>query len=301
MDILTIYNYKPFDKHLVFLRMWLHQVSLYNDAKLKIKVLSLQSEPRMVKRWHQFYQFEWVKLGQSNKVSISRIRRLQMRFNKDFSEYSRLRKRNKLLNHHNVGFKMWNLTQWKAAFIFLDVDAIVFDNLSHLVQYAIDKPFIGINHQEISNHTAGMEPFVNGGVQIVSNPQYFTFEKYTQITENLLCNGAEQALMFTTFKNAGYDYTHPQIGHIWNSCSGYNRVNERMGIWECFYEGHLERDINNISDSIAKGTKIAISHYWDEFKPWKVHCEMYEAFREKIMSEETFMDRYFKRFCKNTY
>lgn len=301
MDIITIYNYEPFDKHLVFLRMWLNQVSLYNDAKLKIKVLSLQTEPRMVKRWHKFYQFEWVKLGQSERVSISRIRRLQMRFNKEFSEYSKLRKRNKLLNHHNVGFKMWNLTQWKNPFIFLDVDAILFDNLSHLVQYTMDKPFIGINHQDIPNHTAGMEAFVNGGVQIVSNPQYFTFEKYTQITENLLCNGAEQALMFTTFKNAGYDYTHPQIGHIWNSCSGYNRVNERMGIWECFYEGHLERDINNISYSLAKGTKIAINHYWDEFKPWKVHCVMYNSFREKIMSEETFIDKFLKRFYKNRY
>jgi len=301
LEILTIYNYPPFDKHLVFLRMWLYQVSLYNDAKLKIKVLSLHNEPRMVRSWHQFYPFEWVKLGQCKRVSISRIRRLQMRFNKEFSEYSNLRKRNKLLNHHNVAFKMWNLTQWKNPFIFLDLDAILFQDLSHLVKYSLDKPFIGINHQYIPGHTHGNEPFINGGVQIVSDPKYFTFEQYTQVTDNLYCRGAEQALMFTTFINSNYDYTHPKIGHNWNSCSGFNRVIQKKGIWECSYIGHLGSDANIISDSIAIGTKIAINHYWDEFKPWKVHCDMFEVFRQKLLNEEKFLDSFFKRFYVDTY
>ena len=301
LDIITIYNYEPFDKHLVFLRMWLHQVSLYNDAKLKVKVLSLHNEPRMVGRWHQFYPFEWVKLGQRKDLRISRLRRLQMRFNKEFAEYSKLRKRNKVLNHHNVAFKMWNLTQWKTPFIFLDVDAIVFENLSHLVNNALDKPFIGINHQNIPGHTEGTEPFINGGVQIVSNPKYFTFEQYTQVTENLYCRGAEQALMFTTFINANYDYTHPQIGHIWNSCSGYNRVSKINNRWVCFSEGVLKNDIMKVSLSIPRGKEIAINHYWDKFKPWRLNCDMYEEFRLKISIEETALDRFYKNFYKNTY
>jgi len=301
LDILTIYNYPPFDPHLVFLRMWLHQVSIYNDINLKVKVLSLCKEPKIVKRWHQYYQFEWLKLNQNDKQKISLVERLKLRLNNKTFEYSKLKKHNKLLNHHNVSFKMWNLTQWKSEFVFFDVDAIVFANISHLAKHSSDKPFIGINHQDIPNHTRGKEVFLNGGVQIVSDPKYFSFENYTQITETLLCPGAEQALMFTTFKNENYDYTHAKIGYIWNSCSGYNRVIQNDGKWECFCEGHLERNPDIVSDSIPIGTKIAINHYWDEFKPWKVPCKMFEYFRQTLLVEETFMDRFIKRFYKNTY
>jgi hypothetical protein len=226
---------------------------------------------------------------------------LKYRSNNNISEFSKLRKRKKLLNHRNVSFKMWNLTQWKFPFIFLGVDAIVFNNLSHFVKFSVDKPFIVIYHQDIPNHTQGKEAFVNGGVQIVSNPQYFNFEQYTQVTKNLLCPGAEQALMFTTFKNANYDYSHPQIGHIWNSCSGYNRVSNTKGLWECYGEGHLKSDPNKVSNSIPVGTKIAINHYWDEFKPWKVYCDMYEEFRRKLLTEEIIIDRFFKKLYNNTY
>ena len=56
-----------------------------------------------------------------------------------------------------------------------------------------------------------------------------------------------------------------------------------------------------VSLSIPRGKEIAINHYWDKFKPWRLNCDMYEEFRLKISIEETALDRFYKNFYKNTY
>jgi hypothetical protein len=149
-----------------------------------------------------------VKLNQNAKQKISLVERLKLRLNNKTFEYSKLKKRNKLLNHHNVSFKMWNLTQWKSAFVFFDVDAILFANISHLAKHSSDKPFIGINHQDIPNHTRGKEVFLNGGVQIVSDPKYFSFALmiFSNLTEQLVSKSlvsaftlANSSIFFTSF------------------------------------------------------------------------------------------------------
>jgi hypothetical protein len=301
MEILTIYNYKPFDKHFIFLRIWIYQNKLYNP-EYKISILSDSPIPKGIKKLQTKYEFNWFHLKYKVKYSTPWLTRALNRLFRRKYLYRIERTKTKLLNHHNVRFKMWNLTQWNSPFIFLDVDAIIFKPIKDILPYLNDKPFISINHQDIQNHTQNKEPFLNGGVQLVSEPGTFTYKMFTEQLDPLYCPGAEQALMFTTFKNMNYDYTHPKIGFKWNSCSGYNEVvKQEDGAWRCFSRGHLQNDSFQKSDSIPAGVEIAVNHYWDEFKPWKVFCPMYEEFRQIVISEETVWDKILKRFYKDTY
>ncbi len=302
MEILTIFNYPPKNKNLIFLRMFIHQHSMLNEPLHKLKVLSFGKQPKTVKRWHKLYKFEWIKIDKRRNYQTSVIDLIKIKILKNKEIYRKEKIKNKLLNHHNVQFKMWNLTKWGSAFIFLDVDAILFKPVVEILPYLSDKPFIAINHQNINYHTQNRVPFLNGGVQIVSKPGTFTYEMFTENVDPLFCPGAEQALMYTTFKNLNYDYTHPNIGYEWNSCSAYNQVvKQEDGAWKCFSRGYLENDPNQKSDSIPPGFEIAVNHYWDEFKPWKVNCPMYEEFRQIVISEETLWDKFLKRFYRETY
>jgi lipopolysaccharide biosynthesis glycosyltransferase len=227
---------------------------------------------------HNQYNFYWQKLKPRSKQFYSIQKRLSHRFSGDIESYRKTKNRLKVLNHHNVRFKLYHLTKWPRPFIFLDVDAILFGSISKLIEASIDKPFIAVNHQEIPNHTEGKEPYLNGGVQIVSQPGYFTYEDFTKQTEALLCPGHEQALIYTHFRNIGYDYTHPDVDYRWNSCSGYNEIKNVNGKWVCLSRGTNALDSYLKSNTISEGSYIMINHYWDEFKPWKIDCPMYNAF-----------------------
>jgi hypothetical protein len=301
-DLITIYNYQPYDPHLVFLRMWIHQINIYNNSFKRVLILSRSKEPKTISKWHKFYEFQWVQLESKSKYNTSWLNKFLNHFFRGIYEYRSERTKIKLYNHHNVRFKMWNLTQWKSPFIFLDVDAIIFQPLDRILPYLSDKPFIAINHQKIPNHTEFKEPFLNGGVQMVSKPGTFSYQMFSEQLEPLYCPGAEQALMYTTFKNLNYDYTHPKIGFEWNSCSGYNEVvKQEDGTWKCYSRGYLKYDSSIRSDSICPGVEIAVNHYWDEFKPWKLDCPMYEEFRKIVIAEETLWDKFLKLFYTDTY
>lgn len=270
MDILTIFNYDWADKHYVLLRMWISQINLYNDLNLRIIILSEHDEPNNIKRLHNEYQFEWVVLK------------------------SRSRMNSKLLDHHNVKFKMWNLCRWTNPYIFIDVDAIIFSNISHLVNASQTKPWIGVNHQSIPRHTEGMPPFLNGGLQIVSNPRYFSYNSFTSILDELLCPGAEQALIFSYFKKYGYDYVHPAVTFNWNACAGYTKIHFVNGRWQCYSVSQciINKSLN--SNTILEGDAIHINHYWDEFKPWKIRCPMYRHYLKIVKSEETATEKFLR-------
>lgn len=280
MQILTIYNYSPNNPHFYLLKMWLHQVSINNDTRCNIVVLSERNEPNEIKNWHNQYKFQWQKLKPRSKQFYPIHKRLIHRFFGDIESYRKTKNRLKVLNHHNVRFKLYHLTKWPSPFVFLDVDAILFGPISKLVEASKDKPFIAVNHQEVPNHTLGKDPYLNGGVQIVSEPGYFSYKDFTNQTEELHCPGHEQALIYTHFKNIGYDYTHPAVDYKWNSCSGYNEVKKVNGKWLCLSTGINALDANLKSNTIPKGSNIMINHYWDEFKPWKLDCPMYNAFIE---------------------
>lgn len=299
-EVLTIYNYSKYDLHLIFLRIWLHQVNKL-CPKNHVKILSLKTEPNLVKKWHEYYKFQWITLSKGQGYHHNILKKFTNR-REYLRNYNFEKQKVKLLNNHNIRFKMWHLTHLKSPFIFLDIDAIIFQPISQILSYLNDKPFIAINHQKIPHHTEFKEPFLNGGVQMVSKPGTFSYEKFTEQLEPLYCPGAEQALMYTTFKNLNYDYTHPKIGFEWNSCSGYNEVVKlEDGTWKCYSRGYLKNDPSKQSDSIPPGVEIAVNHYWDEFKPWKVDCPMYEEFRKIVIAEETLWDKFLKLFYKETY
>jgi hypothetical protein len=269
---------------------------------MQILVFSNSPEPPQVTKWHSLYKFKWIELKYRKKYRTTIFQKIKIKLFRNIHLYRTNKNKFKILNHQNIRFKMWNLTKLEFPFIFLDIDAIVFKPLIEILPYIIDKPFIAVNHQNIPNHTQKNEPFLNGGVQLVSKPGVFTYQMFTEQLEPLYCPGAEQALMFTTFKNLNYDYTHPQIGYEWNSCAGFNYVvKQEDGSWKCFSRGHLQNDPTQKSDSIPAGVEIAINHYWDEFKPWKVYCPMYEEFRQIVISEETVWDNFLKKFYKDTY
>lgn len=257
--------------------MWLHQVSLHNDAGLIVKVLSENNEPYNIRRLHKQYNFRWIRLKSRKKSGV------------------------KILDHHNVRFKMWNLTSWKEPYILLDVDAIPFCSLSKLVAAASEKPWIAVNHQNIPGHTENKGTFLNGGVQIVAQPDKFRYEDFTQNYGQLKCPGAEQALIYTYFKKIDYDYTHPDIGFVWNACAGYSRLSKHNNKWRCFSSRLCVTNPAYQSYSISEGTEICINHYWDEFKPWKIGCPMYDTFLELVKKEETSVDRFVRFISNETY
>ena len=279
MDCLTIYNYSVNDPHFTLLKIWLFQVTLNNDAKCIIKVLSNRAEPEEIRTLHQYYDFQWIKLEAKAEYKTNFFKRLKNSILRDSFSYQMEKIKSRVLNHHNVRFKLYNLTKWQNPFIFLDVDAIIFGPISVLVEAAKSKPFIAINHQQIPKHTLGMPEYLNGGVQIVSQPGFFKFEEFIKQTNGLLCPGHEQALIFTHFRNVGYDYRHTSIGYEWNACSGYNELKKVNGKWQCFSSGVNVLNPYLKSETIPKGKLILLNHYWDEFKPWKINCPMYNEFK----------------------
>ncbi len=257
--------------------MWLHQVSLHNDAGLIVKVLSENNEPSNIRRLHKQYDFKWIRLKSRKKSGV------------------------KILDHHNVRFKMWNLASWGEPYILLDVDAIPFCSLNTLVVAASNKPWIAVNHQSIPGHTENKGLFLNGGVQIVAQPDKFGYKDFTEKYGQLMCPGAEQALIFTYFKKIDYDYTHPDVDFSWNACAGYSRLSKQGEFWRCSSSTDCITNLDYKSYSIPEGEEICINHYWDEFKPWKIGCPMYNHFLNKVKNEETMIERVIRIFSKETY
>jgi hypothetical protein len=219
-----------------------------------IKVLS-DSEPNdYIKSLMLKYDFVWVKKDHY-KGDLSR---LPIHFRKK----------------HNVTFKMWNIYKNENPFVFIDVDAFILKDINEMWEYSKDKPYIGINHQNIPIHTSNeKEPFLNTGVLVVSDPSFINYEKIINSIKGIYCKGFDQALTFSYFKEINYDYTHPNIGFEWNSCAGYTNLSNIDGLW-------AGETIN-----LAKSHKVYINHYWDEFKPWGLNCPIFNETKNIIKNE----------------
>lgn len=252
MDILTIYNYVEDERYFNLLKVWLKQVEKYNDINGNIKVLSYLDIPQRIETLRKEYNFEWVKLGLRDKVN------------------------HPFLDKHNVRFKLFNLTSWKNPYLFIDVDAFVFENLSEITKFRNDKPWIGINHQNIPLHTENKGEFLNSGVQLVSDVNFVKYDDIIMKVKKILCPGFDQALLFSYFNEIGYDYTHNEISKNWNACAGYSRTFLKDDKWVCESNPVCLTNENLVSKEIKKGEKIFINHYWDEFKPWNINCEFYK-------------------------
>ena len=251
MDLLTIYNYTDQGNNLFLLKLWLDRVQVHNDEKLDTYVLSYMKEPEHIKILHKKYDFVWkvLPVRQDNG--------------------------NLFLDKHNIKFKLFNLTKWPNPYIFIDVDAFLFDNISELTKYTNDKPWVGINHQNIPLHTENKGEFLNSGVQLVSDPTFVKYDTIVTTVKRILCPGFDQAMLFSYFKTINYDYTHPKISKNWNACAGYSRMVKSDTGWSCVTDPVNIKNNNLISKGIKGGEKVHINHYWDEFKPWMINCPYY--------------------------
>jgi lipopolysaccharide biosynthesis glycosyltransferase len=167
-------------------------------------------------------------------------------------------------NHHNLNFKLPNLSKETEPFIFIDVDAFVIKDLNEIWKYKDDQHLIGINHQIIPNHTENEpEPFLNSGVLIVGDPKILNLDDIIDKFPGFLCKGVDQAILFSYFKVIGYDYTHKDVGHGWNACAGHSRLWKENDDW-------FGETIN-----LKNKHDVYINHYWDVYKPWNIKCPLY--------------------------
>jgi hypothetical protein len=150
---------------------------------------------------------------------------------------------------------------------------IVLQDLTFLWERRNDKPFIGVDHQIIPGHSQRVgKPFLNSGVQIVGDPEWYQYDKiearYRELDGHLSVPGHDQASIYEYCKSIDYDYTHPDIGLGWNACAGYTKLfrldDEWTGICKGLKDPHAPAEY-----------QVYINHYWDEFKPWRLKCPIY--------------------------
>lgn len=180
------------------------------------------------------------------------------------------------VKHHNVNFKLYNLTNLNEPFIFLDSDIFCFSSLDHLWNLKDSKPFISIDHQLIPGHTDNIPyKFINSGVQVVGDPDWYQYdmfrEAYAAVDGRLMCPGFDQAHIFTYSKLNNYDYTHADIGYEWNSCAKYGDIDYTDNEWICTYNGPSREGESTKYD-------VKLNHYWWDFKPWNINCPVWNSY-----------------------
>jgi len=176
-------------------------------------------------------------------------------------------------DHHNIRFKLYNLTSIREQFIFLDCDIFCLGDLGYLWKHRNDQPFIGVNHQLIPGHTDHIGfKFLNSGVQVVGDPDWYQLDKFKEIFTkrggNMQCPGWDQAHIFRYCESIGYDYTHPGVGYGWNSCAKYGKMQKEAGEWICEYNGPAYPGED-------KTYNVYLNHYWWNFKPWNLNCKLW--------------------------
>jgi len=253
MEILTIYNYvEESDNYKNLLYLWLKQIKKYNDLNLKVKVFSYFDEPDFSNEIRDELEMEYIWEKRDILNTSSDV----------------------FFNTHDIRFKMFNLTNYKTPYVYIEVDAFLFENISVVIKYSSHKPWIGINHQKIPDYTEKLTSFLNTSVQVVSDHTFINMVDIIRNVQTLECSGFDQAMLFSFFDVIKYDYTHSVINHTWNFCAGYTKYDEKN---EVFYTNNkCVLDHKKVAKEIVIGEKVNIIHYWDEFKPWDIKCKFFE-------------------------
>jgi hypothetical protein len=171
---------------------------------------------------------------------------------------------------HNIYFKLYQLASLREPFLYLDADIAVLESLDYLWERRHAKPWIGIDHpKNVPGHT-GERVFLNSGVQIVGDPDFYDYERIVACARThgfrFAIPGTDQASLWTYFRGIGYDYTHPEIGTEWNACAGFVDLRrDDTGRWRGRVHG-----LEPIHD-------VYVNHYWYPFKPWLIGCPLYAA------------------------
>lgn len=248
MNIITIMNYTGDDKHVNMCNMFVDQVIKHNPDCV-LTILYNDNIHTCVREFcDQHTNIQFVKRPNAKDT-----------WN----------------NHHNITFKLYNLSKIKEPFIFLDCDIACMSSLQHLWDLKDEQPFIGVNHQNIPAHVDRFNfKFLNSGVQVVGDPDWYQFDNFRNIANKrggrMRPPGWDQAHIFEYCDDIKYDYTHEQVGYGWNSCARYG-VMKNDGDWTCEYVGPAY-------PGESGRYKVHLNHYWDEYKPWNIDCPLYNSF-----------------------
>lgn len=190
--------------------------------------------------------------------------------------------------HFNLRFKLPNLAAQTEPFLFLDADTYVLGDLRDIWPRRHDKPWIGVDHQWVpSDERTHRSAFLNSGVQLVGDPSFYDLAAILAVQDaaaplrlapreagehpgTFLCPGRDQAVLFRYFQTIGYDYTHPAVGAGWNSCAGLSVVRREGDRWAARTHG------------LTPDHDVYLRHYWDQFKPWKMRCPIYESYAGRV-------------------
>jgi hypothetical protein len=251
MNLVTVMNYDFADeRQLVMCKMWMDSVQRCNP-QAAITVLVLQPLPVGLQRY--FGRFGNVRVVKGSYDPETRV----------------LRTRHAT---HNIFFKLFQLAQLSEPFIFLDADIAVLESLEYLWERRQAKPWIGIDHQRNIPGNTGDVPFLNAGVQIVGDPEFYDYGRI--LACGRACDfrfdvpGSDQGCLWTYFRSIAYDYTHSEIGTEWNACAGFvDLTRDQGGRWR----GRV-RGLESVHD-------VYVNHYWHAFKPWRIGCPLYAEAR----------------------
>ena len=234
MKLITIFNFPDEDNYNKLCHWWLKQALENTDMPIEI--------------WHQ-NNIDHLNFGEMSNPQVSVIKKYTLDLSGKIDS-SLISDKSK----HNVGFKLYNLCHEVQPFIFIDADAIIFENLEVLIKASRRKPFIAVDHQDILGHTSHVPvKFLNSGLQVCSSPELLNLEniiRYQNLHHEYLVPGTDQSMLWTYFKHIEYDYTDDEIDWRWNNCAGF-------------------------CDDFEK---ICINHYWYKFKPWQINCKKWAEF-----------------------
>ena len=245
MNIVTIMNYSDTSEYNKMCCVFVDQLFKHN-TNFKLFVIHKNTLPEQVQRkLSEYHEIKTLKLGADTNCWYP---------------------------HHNVNYKLYNLCKIDEQFIFLDADIFCLGDLKSLWNLRNDKPYIGINHQNIPGHTDANFKFLNSGVQIIGDPEWYKYENFknafVKSNRMLLCKGFDQAHIFTYCKQIDYDYTHSLAGYQWNSCAKYGVFDDTLS---CKY-------VAPVDDVEPDGYDVMLNHYWWDFKPWKLNCPIYNRY-----------------------
>lgn len=248
MNLVTVMNYDFADvRPLRMCKMWMDSVQRCNP-EAEITVLVVRPLPAGLARY--FARFGNVRVVAGRYDPGARVLRNPLAM-------------------HNVFFKLYQLGRLREPFLYLDADIAVLDSLAPLWARRHAKPWIGIDHPRNIPGNTGAAPFLNSGVQLVGDPDFYDYERILACARRLDFRfeiaGSDQACLWTYFRGIGYDYTHPEVGTEWNACAGYVALaRDQGGRWRGRVRG-LEPEHD-----------VFVNHYWHAFKPWLIGCPMYE-------------------------
>lgn len=248
MIVVTVMNYPDRFNENVMCIAWINQVRKHFGEKIDICILTENNLPKPVKNEADKNNVNVLIKGRTNYV--------------DFSGHPDAKKAG-----HNVSFKLYNLCQIDSPFIFIDADAFILRDAERLFSASKDQGFIAVNHQVIPGQTDHLvEPVLNSGVMVVSDPGLFVWEDFMKILlrdRRFVHPGTDQSLINSRFKESDYDYTHPDVGYEWNSWARYT-------VWDS--------ENGPTCKGLPVEHAVSINHYWNDAKPWNIDCPIFKNY-----------------------